>query len=178
MPKPIEARPSVIMNGETLNSATPTPLTMPIDSPARKPASMPPAIASHAMSGWAAKIVDMASAPTTEVTASMVPTDRSKPPVRSASICPIATRQRSVDRRLIEDEELHFARQCLGDHHLLLSAAGEMLEVEFEIEGPEIDPFGKLLRPLALLAAFEEDEIGKSRPVEGGERDVFARTPH
>jgi len=34
---------------------------------------------------------DMAMAPTTEVSARMVPTERSKPPVRRASIWPIAT---------------------------------------------------------------------------------------
>ena len=33
----------------------------------------------------------MAIAPTTEVIASMVPTERSKPPVSSANICPIET---------------------------------------------------------------------------------------
>jgi hypothetical protein len=33
----------------------------------------------------------MAAAPKTEVTARIVPTERSNPPVSSASICPIAT---------------------------------------------------------------------------------------
>ncbi len=41
MPKLIVAVPSVIMKGETLNTATPTPLTTPTMVPAPIPASMP-----------------------------------------------------------------------------------------------------------------------------------------
>ena len=94
MPKPIDAMPSVIMNGETLKSATPMPLTMPIESPAPKPASRPSATASATASGIAACAAAMAVAPTTEVIASVVPTERSKPPVSSANICPIETMAR------------------------------------------------------------------------------------
>ena len=36
----------------------------------------------------------MAVAPTTEVSARMVPTDRSKPPVSRANICPMETSAR------------------------------------------------------------------------------------
>ena len=41
MPKPTDAMPSVIMNGETLNTATPMPLTTPTKVPAPMPARMP-----------------------------------------------------------------------------------------------------------------------------------------
>ena len=53
-PKPTEAMPRLIMNGETLNSATPTPLTTPIAAPAAIPATMPISIDRPAASGMAA----------------------------------------------------------------------------------------------------------------------------
>ena len=54
MPNPTEAMPSVIMNGETLNTATPMPLVTPTSVPAAMPARQPTAIASHTLSGEAA----------------------------------------------------------------------------------------------------------------------------
>ncbi len=86
IPKPTEAIPSVMMKGETLNTATPIPLATPTRVPAAMPATQPTAIASHTLSGVAAAVAAMAVAPTTEVNATMVPTDRSKPPVNKASI--------------------------------------------------------------------------------------------
>jgi hypothetical protein len=91
MPKPTEAIPKVMMNGETLNTATPMPLHTPTSVPAAIPARQPSATASHTLSGEPAVTPAMALAPTTEVSATMVPTDRSKPPVSSASIWPRET---------------------------------------------------------------------------------------
>ena len=82
------------MNGETLKMATPMPFTTLMEMPAAKPPSMPRMMASQTMSGMAVKAAAMVMAPTTDVSARMVPTDRSKPPVRSASIWPIATMAR------------------------------------------------------------------------------------
>ena len=82
------------MNGETLNRATPIPFTTPTDVPAATPAMMPIRIASPTASGMAAKAAAIAVAPTTDVSARMVPTERSKPPVSSANICPIDTSAR------------------------------------------------------------------------------------
>jgi hypothetical protein len=91
MPKPTEAIPKVIMKGETLKTETPMPLTTPMAVPARKPASTPSTIASKALSGTAANTPAMTVADTIEVTANIVPTERSKPPVSRANICPMAT---------------------------------------------------------------------------------------
>ena len=54
MPKLIAAVPSVIMNGETLKTATPTPLTTPTSVPAPMPARMPRVSVIAVASGWAA----------------------------------------------------------------------------------------------------------------------------
>ncbi len=86
MPKPTDAMPNVIMKGDTLNTATPMPLVTPTSVPAAMPARQPSVIASHTLSGEAVETAAIAVAPTTEVNATMVPTDRSKPPVSSASI--------------------------------------------------------------------------------------------
>ena len=79
MPKPIDAMPSVIMNGETPASATPAPLAMPMSMPAPTPASIPTAMLRTIASGKAAYMAAMAAAPNTDVTARIVPTDRSNP---------------------------------------------------------------------------------------------------
>ena len=94
MPKLIVAVPSVIMNGETLNTATPTPLTTPTKVPAPMPARIPNVRVIAVASGWAAWSGAMVSAVITEVMATILPTERSKPPVSSASICPMATMAR------------------------------------------------------------------------------------
>ena len=91
MPKPTDAIPRDIMNGETLKKATPMPLHTPIAVPAPIPAKKPTAIASQTASGAAAWTPAIARAPTTEVRARIVPTERSKPPVTSASIWPSET---------------------------------------------------------------------------------------
>ncbi len=82
------------MKGDTPKMATPTPLTRPTLRPASMPQTQPPMMTSQAASGSAAPRCCMARAETTEVRAMTVPTDRSKPPVTSASIWPSDTRIR------------------------------------------------------------------------------------
>ena len=98
-PKPTDAIPKVIINGDTLNTATPMPLMTPMTVPAAMPTNEPSAIASHTASGINACAATMAVAPTTEVSARTVPTDKSKPPVTIANICPNDTKVRYTDWR-------------------------------------------------------------------------------
>ena len=93
-PKPIDCTPSVTMKGDTPITATPKPLTRPTTSPASIPQAQPTSTTIQAASGKAAPSACMASAETTEVIAITVPTERSKPPVTSASIWPSDTRMR------------------------------------------------------------------------------------
>ena len=85
-PKPIDAMASVIMNGDTLRTATPSPLAMPMLVPAPSPAMMPRVMARPTAFGEPATTDAIAFADTTLVMARMTPTERSKPPVNSASI--------------------------------------------------------------------------------------------
>ena len=94
MPKLIVAVPSVIMKGETPNTATPMPLTTPTRVPAPTPARIPNVSVIAVASGCAVASGAMVSAVMTEVMATILPTERSKPPVSNASICPIETMAR------------------------------------------------------------------------------------
>src|SRR5690625_1620101 len=89
MPATIELTPKVIINGETPKTATPTPLTKPTTSAAPRPARQPSTITNQIASGKSVSRATIASAEMTDVSATTAPTDRSKPPVTSASICPV-----------------------------------------------------------------------------------------
>ena len=97
MPKPTDAIPKVIMNGDTLNTATPMPFTTPMPRPEARPAAMPRVMDKVTVSGNAVLAMAITVAVTTEVTATIVPSERSKPPVKRASICPMDTITRYVD---------------------------------------------------------------------------------
>lgn len=90
----MDCTPSVTMKGDTPTTATPMPLTRPTVSPASNPHAQPAITTTQVASGSAAPRACMASADTTEAMAITVPTDRSKPPVTSASIWPIDTSTR------------------------------------------------------------------------------------
>ena len=87
----MEAMASVIMKGETLRTATPMPLTTPMAVPAPSPARMPRPMARPTALGWLATVAAITLASTTLVMARITPTERSKPPVRRATICPMET---------------------------------------------------------------------------------------
>ena len=84
------------MKGETLKTATPMPLTAPMAEfrrPGRRGTPSEMAISGKPCpERRRSRRGHGQSAETTEVTARMVPTERSKPPVSRASIWPMATR--------------------------------------------------------------------------------------
>ena len=94
MPKPIDCTPSVTIKGDTPMNAMPMPLTNPTVRPASMPHRQPTMTTTQVASGNATPRLCIAIADTTEVIAMTVPTDRSKPPVTSASIWPSDTRMR------------------------------------------------------------------------------------
>ncbi len=79
------------MNGETFSTATPSPLATPMAVPAPRPARMPSVMATPTAFGSPATAEAITLASTTLVMARMTPTERSKPPVSRAIICPIET---------------------------------------------------------------------------------------
>ena len=94
MPAPTDCTPSVMMKGDTPKRATPTPFNTPMAVAASNPAPVPRGITKNAAFGKAVARDTMAVAEITEVSATEVPTARSKPPVTSTSIWPSETSTR------------------------------------------------------------------------------------
>ena len=90
-PSATDSMPSVIMNGGTLNRATPMPLIEPTTTPTPMPAIRPSTIAKVTASGEPARTWTMTSAETTLVRAMVDPTERSNPAVSRHTIWPIDT---------------------------------------------------------------------------------------
>ena len=91
MPNNTDDMPSVIMNGGMRSQVVPSPLATPTTTPMAKPTPAPAAIAMPGASGMAVNTIAITVALVTEVSATIVPTDRSRPPQISTISWPSAT---------------------------------------------------------------------------------------